>query len=362
MPIIDFLDLAIVAPSTWNRRIFRDSESGNKIKAFNGGLYYNSGSPCPLGIHSRFGYKHLPGQRLGKDYPVLPGKYIFGGLLYETHFGHFFAESLCRLWAHYYLGSEYTTIVFFGRDAALSLPSFVHQAMELICPDHTILRVTKPTVFETVAVPEAFIQGSGILKGDPPVRRLSAHLRRDIIDKKIYVSRSRLADKHSFLMEELIEKNLEENGYDIIYPELLTVEEQLSLYASSSHLIFAEGSALHAYALVCSPKQNVYVIWRRGVKGLFTRQISSFGGSILNNDDCVRFAWIPASNELATNPKLKNLKLAQLDFQQLGDSLSRYGFVSKQLWRLPAESELSNALLKAGEERSVTEWDKEYNK
>lgn len=113
MPLVSFLDGGIVAPSKFNNRAV-DLPGSQPVRSFDGGVYFQDGTACEIGIHKRFGYIHVPGHRNSTHLPCLSGCYIYGGLLYENHFGHFVAESLSRLWASSYLDSEFQNIGFLG--------------------------------------------------------------------------------------------------------------------------------------------------------------------------------------------------------------------------------------------------------
>ena len=56
---------------------------------------------------------------------------------------------------------------------------------------------------------------------------------------------------------------LKKVGARIIWPERLTVREQLQSYASASRLVFSEGSALHGRQLLGKIDQEITVIERR---------------------------------------------------------------------------------------------------
>ena len=79
--------------------------------------------------------------------------------------------------------------------------------------------------------------------------------------EKVFVSRSRF--KNHLAGEVFLEKALTDYGFRIMYPELLPLEEQLYIYASASHLVFSEGSALHALQLLGKIKATVSVVVRR---------------------------------------------------------------------------------------------------
>jgi hypothetical protein len=112
------------------------------------------------------------------------------------------------------------------------------------------------------------------------------------------------------------------------------------LYSSSSHLVFAEGSALNAYALVCDPSQQVFVIWRDIVRPSFPRQINSFGGNQVLGDSYKLAMWVPATAPLAIRGHGK----VELDLGRLGESLRTHGFLPENVWINPSKERREQAL------------------
>lgn len=90
----------------------------------------------------------------------------------------------------------------------------------------------------------------------------------------VYVSRSRFAPCTSretligaFAAEAFLVELLQARGVHIIYPEELSLLEQLQIYRDSHTLILAEGSAQHGLELLGShPEKNVILICRRPQK------------------------------------------------------------------------------------------------
>ena len=87
----------------------------------------------------------------------------------------------------------------------------------------------------------------------------------------IYVARSRFAPcvsseslRGAFAGEKCLVEILEDRGVKVIYPEELSLFQQLQHYRDSDNLIFAEGSAQHCLELLGpNHKKNVVIICRR---------------------------------------------------------------------------------------------------
>lgn len=78
----------------------------------------------------------------------------------------------------------------------------------------------------------------------------------------VYVSRSRFKNGR-LAGESYLELHLRKCGVEIVYPELIPLNEQLRIYYSAQLLIFSEGSALHSLQLLGACLGDVAVIMRR---------------------------------------------------------------------------------------------------
>jgi hypothetical protein len=94
----------------------------------------------------------------------------------------------------------------------------------------------------------------------------------------VYVSR---AGQHArFAGEAFIEDVLRSAGATIVRPENVPLAKQLATYARAERLIFAEGSALHAFSLLGRVPADVTVLkrgpgWNVGIEGLEPRARSA---------------------------------------------------------------------------------------
>ena len=75
--------------------------------------------------------------------------------------------------------------------------------------------------------------------------------------KKVYLSRSMLGTNYRGLTNKSdIEELFVNNGFDIVYPETLSIREQISLFSSVKVLAGEAGSGLHN-SIFCKPKTNI---------------------------------------------------------------------------------------------------------
>lgn len=163
--------------------------------------------------------------------------------------------------------------------------------------------------------------------------------------RSIYLSRGRVPIINSaYLQEDRLEQNLIENGYEIIYPEALSIEAQVRLYRESARILIAEGSSAHLVALTANAGQKIGIINRlkaRYSPGKFERQIRSFGCPETYTFDAVTTMY--RTTELYPPLRLRNAVISTLNFDKLGAMLLANGFIEPGLWRTPSAEDLDDA-------------------
>ncbi len=343
-PAIEIIDQAYVAPLSFIRPRHED-EPG----VFDGGVYRSDRSICTLGLQAMRGFRNVPVTiHDADDIAVVPGTHLYGGLLQNDHFGHFLIESLGRLWAAPIVRDNLESIVYFPSRLGYSIPAFVHDTLRLLEVKADIRLVNTLTKFERLIVPNQLLIPSQTIESHPVFIEFTGVLRDAprTIDApptdKLYVSRSKLEHHLPHLMlENLIEENLAREGYAIIHPETLNISDQLSYYNAATQLLFAEGSALHLYALVARPDQHVGIIKRRRtLRERLKWQIEAHGHSRVETIDCIDRMFAHDGERRTSHPLL-----TILDFQRLGVELRRTGFITdSEHWRVPAEAEVAATL------------------
>ena len=229
------------------------------------------------------------------------------------------------------------------------LTRFASETLQLLLLGIKLKIVAKPTEFETLAVPRQIVHGGiRVVSGDPLIRRAFAQLKSigKAEARRIYVSRSRLSDTEgAILCETYIEQNLQRESYTIIHPEIMPIRDQLAAYNGASELVFAEGSALHLYALIARPDQRVFIVWRREkVHAAFPWQIATFCGQATYGTPCVARIWVPRRD--GTN--LVRAR-ASLNFVTLRAQMMETGFLSSGLWEIPSDAEIEEELARLRE-------------
>lgn len=338
---IRFLSNALVAPLT-KFHLAQAGEHGY----FDGGVYDHSGGIVEEALQTKLCYQNIPAQVPPDAEQYSSGSHLFAGMMQTGHFGHFMVESLGRLWAAAKLGAI-ESVVFTARSPGAACPPFAAEMLRLLGVDTRIQVLATPTRFEHMAVPVQLARrDSGIIWGFPENLAMTRPLR-DIAPapfKSVYVSRSRLkVTDGGFVLESMLEHNLAEQGYEVIHPQEMTLAEQFAIYNGAERIIFAEGSAIHVYALVARADQRAYTIWRRKAGNIFNAQVQSFGGPPLQGAACVLELWVPDSG-FGAMARTR----AVIDFESLRSQLADSGFISSDQWEIPSLDQVRAELERLG--------------
>lgn len=280
-----------------------------------GGAFDANGRILVNGI--QLGRSHVPDAPCGPlaAFEPLPGRWIFASARIYGHIGHFLMEALGRLWAADCIGGRV--------DGLLSLNSY-HPTLDANGFDFRSLErrshvMTKPSGYVAsllrifggitnhhvatapVRVEELYVPSQLLAlrpsdaASHPGFRAFARRSVQAICEapgpatpERVYISRTRLrADRGPLFQEEALERCLEAQGYTIIYPETLSVEEQLRLYWNATYIIIATGTAAHIAAMAMRGHQRVALLKRNpGQDRFFDEQLRAFGA--------VKVVWIDA--------------------------------------------------------------------
>jgi hypothetical protein len=260
----------------------------------------------------------------------LPGTWLFGGV-YNPQFGHFFSETLARVWALDHLDEEIEGVLFFPvyntyQDTAKT--SFGDLFSILDAPFNWKI-VDQFYQVDRLIIPP---QGSGIktdMMSSPEYRAyLRGHIRDDLAPTghdKIYISRSEFTEKRrSILGEGALEDLLRAEGYLIFHPQNHSLADQVRHYKSARHIIGPDGSPFHLVNYVCGPDTNVAIIKRRKSREYqyMLDQTRWFeAGTGIGLDHCLSY-WAPAGVRRAAL-----MMSAEVDFAAMGQTLLKYGMI-----------------------------------
>lgn len=173
----------------------------------------------------------------------LAGKWLYGGH-WMGQFGHFIIETLPTLWPRVEVdGIIFHPFIFESsisqwqvtliRRLGFQVPIFIARqgcmVEELVVPE-------RPVVLNELVAPEAVNVWARVASPPSPSRL-------------VFLSRSRLlGDPRSIDGDERLDDMMAANGFDVIHPQELPIDEQLDVIAGASTLAGVSGSALHLSA------------------------------------------------------------------------------------------------------------------
>jgi hypothetical protein len=304
---------------------------------FDGGAYYGDGTVCARSLQRKAGFTNQPRPLITlAGVSRIPGAHLYAGMLKNEHFGHFVAESLSRLWPLAESAArDVESVVFYPRMLRQPIPQWASDFISILEPGIPLRIVSDATIFESLIVPDQAAHSSnGFVYGHPAIRELFARLRRiqGKRFKKLYVSRSKLPNSGGILGEKRLEEILTREGFDVMHPQEHSLSEQIAFYNGAQTLVFAEGAALHLFALTCRPDQRVYIIQRRKNASIFHWQLRSFGLSPIIGPEAPSAYYIPQDHGRSTL-----LARARINFEKLRDQLVAEGMARGSEWDLPDE-------------------------
>ncbi len=198
------------------------------------------------------------------DIPYVDADAVFVGNVYPQ-FGHFLLEHMNRAYAA--LDKKYKNMkyVLINNKSIQPVPEYMFTFLELLgVPRDNIIILEKTTRFRNVYVPD---QGFNLpvfssKKFGETFQKMAESVKPKKFDK-IYVSRAKLQSRKTY-GEEKVQKIFEKNGFKIIYPETLSLREQIAYMRGAHVLAGCAGTALHM-SLFMKPGGTVIQIKRNTV-------------------------------------------------------------------------------------------------
>ena len=201
-----------------------------------------------------------------KDIVQIDEDVIFGGLLAE-HFGHFLTECLCRLWYVLQNPESNSKIIFVTTLKNGKHRSFTDDFLKLMGIDaERIIYVDKPMQFRSITVPEQAQYDFNCLTKEflYPYLVMQSRVKPGNL-KKIYLTRTgfefrKHGNVHCF-NEKYFEDFFKARGFEIVSPEKLKIEEQISLIMGADEIAANLGTLTH-FAIFCKPDAKFIMINR----------------------------------------------------------------------------------------------------
>ncbi len=182
---------------------------------------------------------------------------IYGGLLYE-HFGHFLVESVSRLWYVLEHPEHNYPLVFVTEKSGTPCQQILDFFALIGINRKRLLFIQEPTCFDKIIVPEQ----SAVLSGyytSPfilPYEKAAAAVTPQKF-AKVYLSRRKFHGAVQLLGEEKLEKIFRANGYKVIYPERLSLKEQIAYIRGAKAVASVMGSASHLMLFAHPQTQSI---------------------------------------------------------------------------------------------------------
>lgn len=273
----------------------------------------------------------------------LPGRHLWGGLYYG-HFGHFMTETMARCWAFDHPGID--SVLFVPKHDKLSaFQSYQAKFWSLLGLTAKERIVQKPIMVEELLVPGQGFGLGRIAEGTPEFRATMTRMAQALPSdppRKIYVSRTRFNGRGGVLYEKTIERNMMDQGYTIMHPEKMDLQEQLRFYKSATHIVGVDSSAFHIAGMVAEPSKKIAFILRRDNKAheSIAAQISGMIGRDPVIIDALAANWVEKG---ATSSN--HLSWGELDHASLARDLQDHGFIDdKDRWKAPSDQDRTESL------------------
>ncbi|WP_201132381.1 glycosyltransferase 61 family protein [Rhodovulum imhoffii] len=273
---------------------------------------------------------------------------LFAGVL-NNMFGHNLTTGLGRVWALDHLPKE-TGLLYVVRMGSPRLLAQLQIRMGKILGCFGVERPVR-VVASSVSAPvlytaldkygENYLGGASYEFVSWVHGRLRPYITADVESgNRLYVTRANVSRLQGrFACEDRLSENLARSGYKRFAPEEHSLQEQLEAYSRAEKLIFAEGSALHFFAFVKKPVQQVAVIQRReALPPLISRQIHAFDPQPVQFVNSIERVVFPKTLET-------NRAISILDFQRCKEILRATGFVDDRAeWEFPKAREIEGSV------------------
>jgi capsular polysaccharide biosynthesis protein len=176
---------------------------------------------------------------------------------HADHFGHLTLEVLSRLWAFKYLELSNLKFIISARNLGLisalvepfgiSSDRLIQFRQPILCKK--LIVASQSYVLENSASPNALAVWS----------KVGTHYARPNTPEKIYVSRRKWQKQRRLVNEEEVEKIFSDRGFCIIYPEEMSVPEQISFFRGAKFIAGPSGSGMYN-TIYCTPGTKILIL------------------------------------------------------------------------------------------------------
>ncbi|MFV0626488.1 MAG: glycosyltransferase family 61 protein [Alphaproteobacteria bacterium] len=236
----------------------------NMNSFYKGGVVDSKGKFVPLSSHLRESPEGAlqDGYAFEKNHVKYENKKVIFGGFFISFFGHFLVETSSRLWYWLEHKEENLEIIFIEGKSKKTAPQ-VWEFLDLLGVPRNKVRILKEiTQFKEIIVPtqSTVISTSYNDKFTEIFQNIAQKIEPKNFEK-VYLSRTKFKKGTPCFGEEIIEKTFKDNGYKIIYPERLSLKEQISYLNNAKEIAGLAGTALHL-VLFAKPKTKVIALDR----------------------------------------------------------------------------------------------------
>ncbi len=215
---------------------------------------------------------------------------IYGGILFDV-FGHCITETLCRCW-YLYECDEDIPIVFLSKNLNGVAPQYFWDIIDLLEIDKNRIVILKEiTQYREIIVPDqSLIMFQGFnsrLSNVYEMMMRNAKKYSQVCHKKVYLSRN-MFDRADCFNEQWFEHFYKERGYEIIYPETLTLAEQVAIVSQAKQIVCTGGTLSHLL-LFASKECKATILLRCNEPGALIAQF------LINQFKDISVNWVDIS-------------------------------------------------------------------
>jgi len=235
-----------------HRMDFENTYDGRHSGSYGGGIYTSENIYIPIGV-IRYGRECLI-----NGHPEIidsPARYIekaiFGGYLFDE-FGHFITESTSRMWARKFFPD--LPFIFIKHNTHTTLHKYQIELLEIF--ENYEIIINEALKVGELILPQCSIVLGEVISNDGPSNILRELIKPKIgsefKDKQVYISRTNI-NKRKCINEAELESELISLGLEIIYPENLSIIQQIDLFSNSKLVVGLLGSAWNTL-LISTPQ------------------------------------------------------------------------------------------------------------
>ena len=164
------------------------------------------------------------------------------------HFGHFLMEHLNRAWGAVRAGKAGMKYIFID-NTGVGAKSWLFDFMAMLgIQKSDVVILDKTTRFKRIFVPNQTMNISGnwcMPEFILPFQKMRDNVKAENVYERVYVSRAKLDGTMRVHNEEKVQQIFEDNGFKVIYPETMPLDQQAAVIGNCRMLAGCAGSALH---------------------------------------------------------------------------------------------------------------------